>query len=150
MVLQCNTISHWLGAYTEWSLLRWFNLFHWYFYCEYNQATHDARILVRAEYQYFCFSNIHSCGLLKPEHNGEYFQGFFKHILLNENPFYLDTNYYIDVIMTTMASQITSPMVVYSIVYSGVDQRRHQSSASPAFVLGIHRDRWIPPRTKGQ
>ena len=33
--------------------------------------------------------------------------------------------------------------------YSGKDQRKHQSSASLAFVRGIHRDRWIP-RTKGQ
>ena len=57
--------------------------------------------------------------------------------------------HYIDVIMTTIASQITSLMVVYSIVYSCADQRKHQSSASLAFVRGIHRDRWIP-RTKGQ
>ena len=42
--------------------------------------------------------------------------------------------HYTDVIMTTMASQITSLTVVYSIVYSGVDQRKHQSSASLAFV----------------
>ena len=33
--------------------------------------------------------------------------------------------------------------------FSGADQRTHQSSASLAFVRGIHRDRWIP-RTKGQ
>ena len=58
-------------------------------------------------------------------------------------------NHYIDVIMTTMASQITSLTVVYSIVYSGADQRKHQSSPSLAFVRGIHRDRWIT-RTKGQ
>ena len=51
--------------------------------------------------------------------------------------------------MTTMASQITSLTVVYSAVYSDADQRKHQSSASLAFVWGIHRDRWIP-RTKGQ
>ena len=57
--------------------------------------------------------------------------------------------HFIDVIMTTMASQITSLMVVHSIVYSGADQRKHQSSASLAFVRGIHRDRWIS-RTKGQ
>ena len=30
-------------------------------------------------------------------------------------------------------------MIVYSIVYSGADQRKHQSSASLAFVRGIHR-----------
>ena len=57
--------------------------------------------------------------------------------------------HYVDVIMTTVASQITSLTVVYSIVYSGADERKHQSSASLAFVWGIYRDRWIP-RTKGQ
>ena len=57
--------------------------------------------------------------------------------------------HYIDVIMTTMASQITSLTVVYSIVYSGTDERKNKRSASLAFVQGIHRDRWIP-RTKGQ
>ena len=57
--------------------------------------------------------------------------------------------HYIDVIMTTIASQITTLTMVYSIVYSGADQRKHQSSASLAFERGIHRDRWIP-RTKRQ
>ena len=47
--------------------------------------------------------------------------------------------HYIDVIMRTMASQITSLTIIYSIVYSGPDQRKHQSSASLAFVRGIHR-----------
>ena len=42
--------------------------------------------------------------------------------------------HYIDVMMTTMASQITSFTVVYSIVYSGADKKKHQSSASLAFV----------------
>ena len=41
--------------------------------------------------------------------------------------------------MGTMASQITSLNIVYSIVYSGADQRKRQSSASLAFVRGIHR-----------
>ena len=58
-------------------------------------------------------------------------------------------HHYDDVIMTTIASQITSLTSVYSTVYSDADQRKHQSSASLAFVWGIHRDRWIP-RTKGQ
>ena len=44
-----------------------------------------------------------------------------------------------DAIMSAMASQITSLTSVYSIVYSGADQRKHQSSTSPAFVRGIHR-----------
>ena len=41
--------------------------------------------------------------------------------------------------MSTMASQITSLTIVYASVYSGTDQRKHQSSASLAFVRGIHR-----------
>ena len=53
------------------------------------------------------------------------------------------------VIMGANASQITSLTIVYSIVYSGADQSKHQSSASLAFVRGIHGGRWIP-RTKGQ
>ena len=48
-------------------------------------------------------------------------------------------SHYDDVIMTMLASQITSLMVVYSIVYLGVNQRKHQSSASLAFVREIHR-----------
>ena len=63
---------------------------------------------------------------------------------LSVPPFHYD-----DVIMTMLASQITSLTVVYSTVYSDADQSKHQSSASLAFVWGIHRDRWIP-RTKGQ
>ena len=41
--------------------------------------------------------------------------------------------------MGTIASQITSLTIVYSTVYSGADQSKHQSSASLAFVWGIHR-----------
>ena len=41
--------------------------------------------------------------------------------------------------MVEMASQITSLAIVYSIVYSDADQRKHQSSTSLAFVRGIHR-----------
>ena len=41
--------------------------------------------------------------------------------------------------MGTMASQITSLTIVYSAVYSGADQRKHQSAASLAFVREIHR-----------
>ena len=51
--------------------------------------------------------------------------------------------------MDMIACQITSLTIVYSIVYSGTDQRKHQSFASLAFVRGSHRGRWIP-RTKGQ
>ena len=46
--------------------------------------------------------------------------------------------------MTTMASQITSLTIVYSTVYSDADQRKHQSSASLAFVREIHRTGEFP------
>ena len=52
--------------------------------------------------------------------------------------------------MSEVVSQITSLMIVYSTVYSGGDQEKHQSSTSLAFVRGeFTGDRWIP-RTKGQ
>ena len=41
--------------------------------------------------------------------------------------------------MSTIVSQITSLTIVCSTVYSGADQRKRQSSASLAFVRGIHR-----------
>ena len=56
--------------------------------------------------------------------------------------------HYSDVILIAMASQITDVSIVYSIVCSGQDQRKHQSSTSLAFVRGIRRslvdspDKW--------
>ena len=47
--------------------------------------------------------------------------------------------HYCDVIMGAMTSKITSLTIVYSTIHSGGDQRKHQSSASLAFVRGIHR-----------
>ena len=47
--------------------------------------------------------------------------------------------HYSGVIISAMASQITSLAIVYSTVYSGADERKHQSSASLAFGRGIHR-----------
>ena len=44
-----------------------------------------------------------------------------------------------DVIMGAMESQITSLTIVYSIIDSRADQRKHQSPASLVFVRGIHR-----------
>ena len=45
--------------------------------------------------------------------------------------------HYSEVMMGTMASQITSVLIVCSAVCPGADQRKHQSSL--AFVRGIHR-----------
>ena len=52
---------------------------------------------------------------------------------------YLVLKHYNYVIMGAKASQIYSLSSVYSTVYSGVYKRKHQSSASLAFVRGIHR-----------
>ena len=51
------------------------------------------------------------------------------------------THHYNDVMMSVMASQITSLTIVYSTVYSGANLRKCQSSASLALVGGIH---WWP------
>ena len=45
-----------------------------------------------------------------------------------------DYNY---VIMRAMASQITSLTIVYSTVHSRADKKKHQNSASLAFVWGL-------------
>ena len=42
-----------------------------------------------------------------------------------------------DVIMNAIGSQITSLIIVYPTVYSGADQRKHERSASLAFVRGL-------------
>ena len=52
---------------------------------------------------------------------------------------WFDRFHYDDVIMGAIAYEITSLTIVYSSVYSGADQSKHQSSASLAFVWGIHR-----------
>ena len=46
--------------------------------------------------------------------------------------------------MVTIASQITSLAIVYSTIYSDADERKHQSSASLAFVREIHRTGEFP------
>ena len=64
-----------------------------------------------------------------------------------ETPFpFISSYHYSDVIMNTMASQISSLTMVYSTVYLGADQRKHQSSASLAFVRGSHRGPVNSPR----
>ena len=47
--------------------------------------------------------------------------------------------HYSDAILGEMVSQITSLTIVYPTIYSGADQRKHQCSASLAFLRGIHR-----------
>ena len=60
-------------------------------------------------------------------------------MILYKNCHAINCRHYSDVIMGSIASQITSLTIVYSSVYSGEDQRKHRSFASLAFVWGIHR-----------
>ena len=50
-----------------------------------------------------------------------------------------NVSHYRDVIISAMASHTTGVSIAYSTVCPGADQRIHQSSASLAFVRGIHR-----------
>ena len=65
------------------------------------------------------------------------------HIYEREWPVFLTKTlvkvHYNDVIMGAIASQITSLTIVYSTVYSGAGQRKHESSVLLAFERGIHR-----------
>ena len=60
-------------------------------------------------------------------------------IYATPNRFRRASLYYNDVIMSAMASQITSVSIVYSTICSGADQRKHQGSVSLVFARGIHR-----------
>ena len=60
----------------------------------------------------------------------------------------LYSTHYCDVIMDAMVFQITSLSIVCSTFYSGANQRKHQSSASLAFVRGIHRSPVNPPHKR--
>ena len=51
----------------------------------------------------------------------------------------LNGQHFNDVIIGAIASLITSLTIVYTIVYPDADLGKHQSSASLAFVWGIHR-----------
>ena len=50
--------------------------------------------------------------------------------------------------MSAIASQITRHTIVYSTVYSDAGQRKYQSSASLAFMEGIHRWPVNSPQTR--
>ena len=54
-------------------------------------------------------------------------------------------DHYNDAIMSAMAYQITGVLIAYSTVWSGADQRKHESFASLAFVRGIQRWPVISP-----
>ena len=65
------------------------------------------------------------------------------------SPIYIVYTHYIDVIMTTMASQITSLTIIFSTVYSGADQKNIKAPRHWPLWGEFTGDRWIP-RTNGQ
>ena len=122
---------------------------HSFYYDLYIQGMHlclisEARLLLDLfKHNVFASVDHHSsmwCAFtyntLKPGQNVPRFADVaFKLIFFGANVFILV--HYNDFIMTTMASQTTSLTIVYSSVYSGADQRKHQSSASLVFVREI-------------
>ena len=89
-------------------------------------------------YQCSYVKKIHRWSVGAP-HKCSMMQKGFPFITSTGNGFrYFRHNYY-DVVMGAMASQITSFMSVCPTVYSGTNERKHQSSESLAFVRGIHR-----------
>ena len=86
--------------------------------------------------------------LIKFESNHKYFNWNVYAFLKSSTKFppfvtfckhFICYDHYVDVIMSAMASQTTGVSIVYSIVCSGVDRRKHQSSVLLAFVRGIQR-----------
>ena len=63
------------------------------------------------------------------------------HIHVYQNHMEWSSGMYTDVMMGTLASQIIGLTIVYSTAHPDADQRKYQSSASLAFVQGIH---WPP------
>ena len=109
--LPCNDVSHWLGASLESDL--------WLAYCSLAQPSvnhqlsvdiYTGNIMIFAIGLFFFVIDVFVLGLITS-----------------------------DVIMGAIASQLTSISIVYSTVCSGADQRKHQSSASLAFEMGINR-----------
>ena len=98
--------------------------------------------------KYYVYDHYYNTHLFNPTliniiHFADWWSKFTRHCMLSISV-YLHLS---DVIMSAMATQITDASIVYSAVCSGEDQRKHESSASLAFVKGIHR--WIS-RTNGQ
>ena len=67
----------------------------------------------------------------------KYWCNYCEHLICRDR--FLIQKHNSDVIMSAMASQITSLTIVYSTLYSETYQRKHQNSTSLAFVRGIHR-----------
>ena len=111
-----------LVTYIQRLLIRWGHRRSLSIYHRRSLSIYDkSKIMIRSEHSFTrLFWHVRKCDLV-----GE--QNYSKH--------------YCGVIMSAMASQITCVSIVCSAVCSGAGQRKHQSSASLAFVRGIQ---WWP------
>ena len=110
------------------------------FMCTSSEIAHND-----AKWHIWCLDNIGSGNGLVPSGNKSLPESRFTQISSHgfASPQYVDSHkqiHYSDVIMGAIASRITS----LTIVYSDAEQRKHQSSASLAFVRGIHRTGEFP------
>ena len=96
-----------------------------------NAMANNCKQCFNAHYQPHCHPTTNSLWLCSSVHCGPPHQS--RRIWLSAE---VHCN---DVIMGAIASQITSLTIVFSTVYLDTDRRKHQNSASLAFVRGIHR-----------
>ena len=112
-------------AYQKWILFNWM------------KASEKGKAME----SWFCFDYFHDttfCMIVCPS---IFFSIHLPTILLVCISICMCATHYNDVIISTMASPITSLTDVYSTIHSGTDERKHQSSASLALVRVIH---WWP------
>ena len=93
-----------------------------YIYCGHNVVNFSVWLLQLTVFKYLVASHVTEPGWLLTE------------------PFAVTKFHCNDFIMSAIASQITNLTIVYSTDYSDADQRKHQSSASLAFVNSP--DKW--------
>ena len=142
--LLCNDVFHWLGANLASALVMLCVVLLHLYYRFFNTKLFTYRYMTNIStymYIYLCFLVVHIFRYIM-FHSRKRIRKFH---LQNDGSLYLPhfvnrENHYSDVIMTAMAPQIISLTIVYSTLYSGADQRKHQTSASLAFVRRI--DRW--------
>ena len=146
--LHCNVVSHWLGAYTKWSLWLIQLRVALVYQChdrpsfvvipDFGNDTDMLPICTHTSSEHASITRLASeirC-ITTQMHFYHDILAYMTHVTYSTSAWQC---HYSDVIMGMMASQITSLTIVYTTVYSGADQRKHQSTASLAFVRGIHR-----------
>ena len=138
---------------TIYFILNVLQIFNQYYGRGYTEFTMFLHLTVRPSASPSACAHVFNCGghdayAISQAHMGILILTFIHKFLIFQ-VLHINVIHYNNVIMSAMASQITSLTIVYSTVYSGEDQRKYQSSASLVYVWGIHR--WpMNSRTNGQ